>query len=40
MKQAMALVWLCGLLAIGMSGCGNSSYSTDVPQAMAVEGIR
>jgi len=40
MKQAFVLVWLFGLLALGMAGCGNSSYSTGVPEAPATERSR
>jgi glutathione peroxidase len=37
MKQVLALAGLCGLLALGIAGCGNSSYSTSVPEATAAE---
>lgn len=40
MKQVLALAGLCGLLALGIAGCGNSSYATGVPEAPAVERSR
>ena len=40
MKQAMTVAWLCGLLALGIAGCGNSGYSTDAPApTVIVNGI-
>ena len=36
MKQAMTVAWLCGLLALGIAGCGNSGYSTDAPAPTAI----
>ena len=40
MKQAFVLAWLFGLLTFGITGCGNSSYSTGAPEATAVERSR
>jgi hypothetical protein len=40
MKQAMVLAWLFGLLALGIAGCGNSGYSSGVPEATAGERSR
>ena len=37
MKQAPVLAWLFGLLTLGIAGCGNSSYSSGVPEATAAE---
>ena len=38
MKQACALSWFGGLLLlIGTAGCGNSGYSSSVPEATAAE---
>jgi len=40
MKRVLAWAGLCGLLALGIAGCGNSSYSTGVPAATAVDRSR
>jgi len=40
MKQAFVSAWLCGLLALGIAGCGNSGYSSGVPEATAGERSR
>ena len=37
MKPIITLAGLCGLLALGLAGCGNSSYSSGVPEATAAE---
>ena len=38
MRQAFALAWFCGLLLlISAAGCGNSGYSSGVPEATAAE---
>ena len=36
MKQSLTHTWLCGLLALGIAGCGNSGYSTDAPAPTAI----
>jgi glutathione peroxidase len=37
MKPIITLAGLCGLLALGLAGCGNSGYSSGVPEATAAE---
>ena len=37
MQQSLTSAWLCGLFALGIAGCGNSGYSTEVPEATAAE---